>query len=224
VAITIVNSIHVAHRRIVWSDAAQIGPDGRLVTIAPNCLEFGEGRLLLAARCIGDDELSFIYTLEARGATIDLLARNGELVFERHLSVRKPVSRLEKTWVSGWSELFDQALLLEFDPLKNRGQRVTMLRSLVSHQLDLLDRPAINAVLEGASSPEEVDLPAFGRALAQAQRSQALSVTSDGMLHHDVGGYLLQTEIALDGIRHEIIHQWPDQVGELIEPFGVFHL
>lgn len=197
-----------------------MGSDGRLITIAPNCLDLAGGRLVLAARQIGVDALAFIRAVEQSLPTIDHLARHGSLLFDRHLD-SVPGHNAETLWLCGWSEFLDQALLLQFDPNRSLGQRVSKLRSLVSQPVDLIDRPAIQAVVSGAKSPEEVDLPAFGRALAEAQRSYAVLAGSDGMFHHGVGGYLLQSEITRTGNRHQIIHNWPDRIGEPIEPFGI---
>lgn len=205
----------------MWSDGAQCDPFGKLVVIAPSYLDSPDQKWIIGAPLIGRLAIAFHAQLTARMWTLDQINDDDGQLFETQLIQHGPDEGGDPFWLVGWSERDQRCGILQFDPQGLPGTRAQAVRAAVSHELDDDNRAALETLVARAISPRQVDMNAFGLTILEAQRRIPVSYQTGGQSYFRVGGYAVQSEIGRDGIRHEIIHHWPDKVGEMIDPFGL---
>ena len=189
--------------------------------IAPSYLEAPKQKWILAAPQVDSFAVAFHAQLTDQKWALDQIAEDCGQLFEEQLSRRDSAEQVSKFWLVGWSDKHQQCGILQFNPHGPAGACAKPVRAAVSHELDADNREALEALVINAVSHRQVDLVAFGVALLEAQRRVPAPLKAGGQLHFHVGGYAVQTEITRDGIRHDVIHHWPDKIGERIDPFGL---
>lgn len=221
-----VSCIVINDRAVLWTDGGQYDHDGRLAAIAPNCLQIGDEPMVLAAQMVTPSVLDWHRHLEAAAIGIDQIVAGKGNVFDDYLAGDPERSQGlgPAFWLIGWSRALHRVLQVEIVPRRPAGMRLQPVRSIVTPVLPEEDRLPLEALLQRAGSPSAVDLAEFGLTLLRAQRRIPMSDPLSGETHFLIGGYVMQTEISVAGIQHEIIHQWDDIVGERTDPFGYINL
>jgi hypothetical protein len=216
-----VNCIVVSERAIVWTDAGQYDDSGRLVAIAPNCIDVDNCRLVIVSQAFSPALFAWRNHLVRSGADIDMVVRDEGQLFDAYLDqAAVQFADLDSVfWCVGWSPIDNAALIVQVDAEQSARDRIRRVKSVMLPAVAPVDRSAIDVVLAMAPSPAAVDLAAFGTALLSAQRQIPIGQESDGAGRYRIGGYVLQTEVSRLGIQHEIIHTWADTIGERTDPF-----
>lgn len=214
---------------------------GDVVSIRSKVTELPNSRSAFATLGTVGPHLEWLEKRFARSQSFDELitwaghhAREGhEMARERITFEDGHVLEFELTFI-GWSDDSGQAeawsLMSHSEPAHDPWENYEPF--VPARIFPALLRPGVGSSAEAAvvlglekewRTPDEfyaVDVEQAALALLEAQRALKLPLPN-GLEAHQVGGFIELTTASKSGITRQVLKEWPDQVGQLIQPLAM---
>jgi hypothetical protein len=220
---TAINVVLQRERGIVLSDALIYEQaTGRPVALADKCVLVEGTGMAVASR--GDYRVAAIMAgvVGRFYSTIDqVIEDRGEVVqaaWQEAIDTYGGDGRVQII-VIGWSSIdrCPRAVLLKFDNEEWFVDEVDE-EGLVGPMPDEVEFQRLESLGIELGDADEFDPRRDGILLMEAQRRMKLPAIPGGKPSHGVGGHILLTEVTAAGIVQQVIHTWPDEPGQPIQP------
>lgn len=217
---TLQNGLAMKDRALLWSDTAFTDPaTGTLIATQSKVFTTTCGiHAAVSMATIGglpDLILQFLVQRTLVYFRLGDLLEDCELALRRYCQ-HQPDVAVARLLVAAWCDETDEARL--FAIASDGGNWDKPFQAVeVEHFVSSANRSAAYQ-LAIANGVRPDHLPA----IIEAQRHESIVTGKGGFApYHGIGGSLVEFEVTQAGVTHRVVREWPDRVGERIEPTRV---